>query len=356
MRRIAFINEKGGTCKTTLCVNVAARLAARGLRVLVADMDTQGHAGKSLGVDVRRLSPTIHDWLVDPGARFEDVVRPTPVAGIDLLPANKDLAAFPVAMAAAPDRAARLRTRLDALGSIFIGVVLIIVAAFIVVRIRALLIGKSAEPALRQQIDDLINRDPAIETLLNTITLQFGPKVVLDGIRLDVFAGETLVILGGSGSGKTVLMKHDIGLLQPARDLAVIHRPRSHLQPPRVPEVDALDAALRKVGMHGVSPHQRLPQPRLLEPAAVGVEQQPALHRIELGVRQRPTAPHPEPAPGLSHRRPGRRLAVAQSRQPAILGTVRQPHLVHQLQPQPVPGFLPAAIRNSQHERKQREQ
>jgi cation diffusion facilitator family transporter len=70
-------------------------------------------------------------------------------------------------------------TRLDALGSICIGVVLIVVAAFIVVRIRALLIGKSAEPALRQQIDELINRDPAIETLLNTITLQFGPKVVL---------------------------------------------------------------------------------------------------------------------------------------------------------------------------------
>jgi chromosome partitioning protein len=116
MRRIAFINEKGGTCKTTLCVNVAAHLAARGQRILVADMDTQGHAGKSLGVDVRRLSPTIHEWLLDAAVRFEDVVRPTPVDGIDLLPANKDLAGFPVAVASAPDRAARLRARLDALG------------------------------------------------------------------------------------------------------------------------------------------------------------------------------------------------------------------------------------------------
>jgi cation diffusion facilitator family transporter len=70
-------------------------------------------------------------------------------------------------------------TRFDAIGSIAIGVVLIIVAAFIVVRIRALLIGKSAEPALRAQIDELIARDPDIESLLNTITLQFGPKVLL---------------------------------------------------------------------------------------------------------------------------------------------------------------------------------
>jgi len=64
MRRVAFINEKGGTCKTTLCVNMGAWLArARGRKVLVCDLDTQGHAGKSLGVDVRGLRPTVRDWL-----------------------------------------------------------------------------------------------------------------------------------------------------------------------------------------------------------------------------------------------------------------------------------------------------
>jgi chromosome partitioning protein len=116
VRRIAFINEKGGTCKTTLCVNVAAWLAGRGKRVLVVDMDTQGHAGKSLGVDVRRLAPTVHDLLLDYTVRFEDVARPTAIAGLDLLAANKDLADFPVAVAPATDRAERLRQRLDALG------------------------------------------------------------------------------------------------------------------------------------------------------------------------------------------------------------------------------------------------
>jgi len=112
MRRIAFINEKGGTCKTTLCVNVGARLAARGKRVLLADLDTQGHAGKSLGLDVRGLAPTIHDWLVDAAVPFEAVVRPSGIPRLDLLPANKELAGFPVAVAAASDRAERLRERL----------------------------------------------------------------------------------------------------------------------------------------------------------------------------------------------------------------------------------------------------
>jgi len=114
MRRIAFVNEKGGTCKTTLCVNVAAWLAGQGQRVLVVDMDTQGHAGKSLGVDVRGLRPTVYEWLLGTAA-LDDVVRSTPVPGLELLPANKDLAALPVALAAAPDRADRLDRRLDAL-------------------------------------------------------------------------------------------------------------------------------------------------------------------------------------------------------------------------------------------------
>ena len=64
MRKIAFINEKGGTCKTTLAVNVASFLAhKKGMRVLLIDLDTQGHAGKCVGLDVRTLSPNVFHWL-----------------------------------------------------------------------------------------------------------------------------------------------------------------------------------------------------------------------------------------------------------------------------------------------------
>ena len=44
---------------------------------------------------------------------------------------------------------------------------------------------------------------------------RFGPKVVLDGIDLDVAPGESVVVIGGSGSGKSVLLKCILGLLKP---------------------------------------------------------------------------------------------------------------------------------------------
>ena len=70
-------------------------------------------------------------------------------------------------------------TRYDAAGSIAIGVVLIVVALFVAVRIRTLLIGKSAEPALERSIARCLDQNPAIIEVLNTITLQFGPKIFL---------------------------------------------------------------------------------------------------------------------------------------------------------------------------------
>ncbi|MCH8245544.1 MAG: ABC transporter ATP-binding protein [Bacteroidetes bacterium] len=50
---------------------------------------------------------------------------------------------------------------------------------------------------------------------IESINKHFGDKHVLVDVSLEIFEGETLAIIGRSGSGKTVLMKHIIGLMQP---------------------------------------------------------------------------------------------------------------------------------------------
>lgn len=67
----------------------------------------------------------------------------------------------------------------DAIGSICIGVILLLISVFIGWRIKSLIVGRSAEPELRELIDRIINKDDSIETLLNTITIQFGADVLL---------------------------------------------------------------------------------------------------------------------------------------------------------------------------------
>jgi phospholipid/cholesterol/gamma-HCH transport system ATP-binding protein len=54
---------------------------------------------------------------------------------------------------------------------------------------------------------------PKIE--IRDLSIAFGTNVVLDGFSLDVGAGESVVVIGGSGSGKSVLLKCVLGLLQP---------------------------------------------------------------------------------------------------------------------------------------------
>src|SRR3982750_1866278 len=50
---------------------------------------------------------------------------------------------------------------------------------------------------------------------LKNVHKAFGPKRVLDGFTLDVHDGETMVIIGYSGTGKSVAIKHIVGLLEP---------------------------------------------------------------------------------------------------------------------------------------------
>lgn len=67
----------------------------------------------------------------------------------------------------------------DAIGSICIGVILIFISVFIGWRVKSLIVGSSAEPEIVELINSVIKKDDCIEELLNSITIQFGPHVVL---------------------------------------------------------------------------------------------------------------------------------------------------------------------------------
>jgi cation diffusion facilitator family transporter len=67
----------------------------------------------------------------------------------------------------------------DALGSIGIGVLLILVSAFLAVKVKSLLIGQSADDETRSAISNFLGNRPEIEKILNIITIQLGSQVMV---------------------------------------------------------------------------------------------------------------------------------------------------------------------------------
>jgi cation diffusion facilitator family transporter len=67
----------------------------------------------------------------------------------------------------------------DAMGSMCIGVILLIISAFIGWRIKALLVGRSADPEIQEAIEEVIADQDSIEHVFNTITVQYGPDTML---------------------------------------------------------------------------------------------------------------------------------------------------------------------------------
>ncbi|MDF2977183.1 MAG: ParA family protein [Actinomycetospora sp.] len=93
---LAMCNQKGGVGKTTSTINLGAALAEYGRRVLLVDFDPQGALSVGLGVQPHQLDTTIYNLIMERNVGIDDVIRPTTVEGMDLLPSNIDLSAAEV--------------------------------------------------------------------------------------------------------------------------------------------------------------------------------------------------------------------------------------------------------------------
>jgi chromosome partitioning protein len=111
MRRQLFLNFKGGTGKTSVSTSYAFRLAEMGHRVLVIDLDSQGHASKCLGVAGEEAPTTLFDAIIKKRSLGEVIVH-TGMPGLDLVPSNLSMSTIDLSLMPLAAREFRLRNAL----------------------------------------------------------------------------------------------------------------------------------------------------------------------------------------------------------------------------------------------------
>lgn len=117
MRRIALVNQKGGCGKTTAAVNLSSCLAGAGKRVLLVDLDPQGHSALGLGITPDLIEKSIYEVMLGeiPVQEAIQVVR----ENLSLVCSDVVLSAFEQVMAGVAGREYKLARSLQDIDSAY---------------------------------------------------------------------------------------------------------------------------------------------------------------------------------------------------------------------------------------------
>jgi cation diffusion facilitator family transporter len=101
----------------------------------------------------------------------------------------------------------------DAIGSIGIGILLIVISIFLAVKIKGLLIGQSSDPEVRNEITTFLESQPEITKVLNLITLQLGAQIMV-AVKVKMAKVDTIDQLIGNINRCEVALKKQNSSIQ----------------------------------------------------------------------------------------------------------------------------------------------
>ena len=177
---IAVANQKGGVGKTTTSVNLAAALAAMEKQVLLVDLDPQGNATVSVGLNKGDLNATAFELMVEQQP-LSDVVTPLETFGLHCVPADGDLTAAEVALLSVDDREQRLKAALSGGASVYDFVIIDCPPSLNMLTLNALVAADSVLITMQCEYFALEGLSALMETI-NTVRQTVNPSLRIEGI------------------------------------------------------------------------------------------------------------------------------------------------------------------------------
>jgi|GEM_PF-1883978 len=110
---ISFVNQKGGTGKTTICINLGVGLVHLKKKVLIIDMDFQSNASSGLGYDIDKPHSSSFSLISDENMSIRDVIQDTYLKGLKLIPASFELKHINLLAEVHPEKSMRLKKRIE---------------------------------------------------------------------------------------------------------------------------------------------------------------------------------------------------------------------------------------------------
>lgn len=181
-RVIAISNQKGGVGKTTTTVNLATAMAAVNKRVLVIDLDPQGNASTSFGIDQKHRTINAYHVLIE-GAEMSSAVVPTAIPNLSIVPSGADLAGAELELVDIENRQARLKDGLAREGHQWDFVLIDCPPSLGLLTLNALVAADAVMVPLQAEFLALEGVSQLVRTI-ERVRKSFNPSLELQGIVL----------------------------------------------------------------------------------------------------------------------------------------------------------------------------